>query len=291
VYSPSPGSWKTPLKLFLAVLALASCGILIGLGWRLTRHTPEETSLPSATAMDLGTALIPSSTPPQAARTYVWSVDTLSPPQHQLGYGLGAALIARFEAEHEELGRRLHFRALSPDRFTYRAPPRCQADMRCIYTELMRASAGPVGKLGDHFLTFIRAHRLNPAQAAELIIGFVQNIRYQEIPTHVPFGVIPPALVPAQDRGDCDSKAMLAVMLLRQAGIDAAILYSDPLKHAAVGVGLPGGGTVVRHGGQAFRYAEISASGWPIGMAPPQYDKPHLWQVLPAAELADGSTR
>jgi hypothetical protein len=54
-----------------------------------------------------------------------------------------------------------------------------------------------------------------------------------------------------------DSKAVLAVMLLRQAGLDATILCSDPLSHA----------------------------GWPLGMSPPQHDKPHLWKVLPASEL------
>jgi hypothetical protein len=280
VASSSPPFAKVLALLCLGVLVLA---IYVGIdrGW-LGPLSPEETDpssrLPTA---DLGTVLVPSDTPPGKAQTYVWRVDTLAPPRYQLGYGLGASLADALEREHQELGKRLHFRPLSRDRFTYRAPPHCGRDMRCVYEELMRTNTEPVKQLGEHFLEFIRTHQLNSAQAAELIIGFVQRIHYELPDMDVPFGVIPPALVPAQDRGDCDSKALLAVMLLRQAGINAVLLYSDPLAHAAVGVGLPGSGTALHHGGRDWRYAELSTEGWPIGMIPPQYDKPRLWTVLP----------
>ncbi len=281
--SSSPPFAKALALLVLAVLVLAT---YVGLdqGW-LGPLSPEGTEpssdLPTA---DLGTVLIPSTTPPGRALTYVWRVDILEPPRYQLGYGLGASLVDALEREHQELGERLHFRPLSRDRFTYRAPPHCGTDMRCVYEELMRTNTEPVRQLGEPFLEFIRAHQLSSTQAANLIIGFVQRIHYELPDKEVPFGVIPPALVPAQDRGDCDSKALLAVMLLRQAGIDAVLLYSDPLAHAAVGVGLPGRGTALQHGGRTWRYAELSTEGWPIGMIPPQYDKPRLWTVLPLSD-------
>jgi hypothetical protein len=285
VASSSPHFAKALALLVLAVLVLA---IYVGLdrGW-LGPLSPEETDpfsdLPTA---DLGTVLIPTTTPPGRALTYVWRVDTLEPPRYQLGYGLGASLVDALEREHRELGERLHFRPLSRDRFTYRAPPHCGTDMRCVYEELMRTNTEPVRQLGEPFLEFIRTHQLSSPQAANLIIGFVQRIHYELPDKDVPFGVIPPALVPAQDRGDCDSKALLAVMLLRQAGIDAVLLYSDPLAHAAVGVGLPGRGTALQHGGRTWRYAELSTEGWPIGMIPPQYDKPRLWTVLPLSDAS-----
>lgn len=287
-------SSSPPFAKALALLGFAALvfAISAGLhrGW-LGPPSPEEpdpsSRLPTA---DLGTVLIPSGTPPGKALTYVWRVDTLAPPRFQLGYGLGAPLADALEREHRELGKRLHFRPLSRDRFTYRAPPHCGRDMRCVYEELMRTHTEPVRQLGEPFLEFIRTHQLNPAQAAELIIGFVQRIRYELPGMEVPFGIIPPALVPAKDRGDCDSKALLAVMLLRQAGIDAVLLSSDPLAHAAVGVGLPGGGRALHHGGRAWRYAELSTEGWPIGMIPPQYDKPRLWTVLPLSEQGGGDS-
>jgi hypothetical protein len=155
--------------------------------------------------------------------------------------------------------------------------------MACVYAELMRSNAKPVRALGERFVARVRSQHLSAPQAAELIVTFVQGIRY-EVPGEQPFGVLPPALVPAQNRGDCDSKALLAAMLLRQVGIDAVVLSSERLGHAAVGVGLPGPGMALEHAGRSYRYAEVTSEGWPIGMVPPKYDKPRLWNVMPVAD-------
>ncbi len=286
--SPSPRHKLLPLA--LAVLAFVGIFGGVSLGWLARLHLsprlePERLPLPAEPEFsDLGVALIPASTPPERVHTYNWSVESLAPPRHRVGYGLGEALATKLEREHVAYGQRMGFRMLAADRFTYQAPPGCRTDMHCIYDELMRTNAEPVHVLGERFLTHIRARQLDTAQAADLILGFVQRIRY-ELPRDAPFGIVPPALVPALDKGDCDSKAVLAVMLLRQAGIDAAILYSDPLSHAAVGVGLPGTGTSLRYGARAYRYAEVSSEGWPVGMIPPRYDQPRLWRVLPPPDV------
>ncbi len=284
---------KKLLQLFLILCAVATFGCCLGLLGLSSpdTHTVAPTPQPPPEASEtrsahLGLALIPTSTPTSRARTYSWRVESLTPPEYHLGYGLGVPLAVSLERKHLDYGRKLHFRALGPTRFTYHAPPGCEADMRCIYAELMRSNAAPVHVLGERFLQHIRERQLNPVEATELITTFVQRIRYQQ-PDDQPFGVLPPALVPAQDRGDCDSKALLAVMLLRQVGIDAVILYSDPLSHAAVGVALPGRGPSFRHGSRSYRYVEITSEGWPLGMIPPQHDKPHLWKVLPVPELTD----
>ncbi|MCY1020430.1 hypothetical protein [Pyxidicoccus sp. MSG2] len=280
----SSSSWKTLFKLLLAGIAFGSCFCCCGLGM-LGRLADVDVRAPlpgfpsSVRLVDLGAVLLPADTPPQRAKNYEWKAENISPPQHYVSYGLGEELTLELEEKHAALGRRLRYRPTGPERFTYNAPAGCTADMRCIYEELMRTNAEPVHALGERFVTSIRERGLDASQAAQLILGFVQRIRY-ELPQDMPFGIIPPALVPAQDRGDCDSKAVLAVMLLRQAGIDAVLLYSDPLAHAAVGVGLPGNGTRLRLGGRSYQYAEVTAEGWPLGMIPPQYDKPRLWKVL-----------
>ncbi|MBZ4421022.1 transglutaminase-like domain-containing protein [Myxococcus sp. RHSTA-1-4] len=289
--SGSSSPWKTLFKLLLAGIGFGSCLCCCGLGM-LGRLADLDVRAPlpgfpsSVRTVDLGAVLLPPGTPPQGAHNYEWRAESISPPQHFLSYKLGEELAEELEAKHVALGRRLRYRSLGSERFTYNAPAGCSADMRCIYEELMRTNAEPVRVLGDRFVTSIRERGLDAAQSAQLIVAFVQRIRY-ELPTDEPFGIVPPALVPAQDRGDCDSKAVLAVMLLRQAGIDAVVLYSDPLAHAAVGVGLPGSGTRLRHGGRSYQYAEVTAEGWPLGMIPPQYDKPRLWQVLPLSGAAD----
>ncbi|MBZ4394397.1 transglutaminase-like domain-containing protein [Myxococcus sp. AS-1-15] len=283
---------KTALKLLLAGFTLTSvlCCLGVGMVGHLvdTKAPAVEPGLPpSADVVDLGLVLIPADTSPSRARTYDWNTEGLRPPGSRLGYGLGELLDAWLEDQHKVLGRRLRYRSLGQERFTYQPPSGCSADMRCIYEELMRGNAGPVEALGERFMVTIRERGLDSQQAARLILGFVQRIQY-EVPTDEPFGIIPPALVPARNRGDCDSKALLAVMLLRQVGIEAVMLYSDPLAHAAVGVGLPGTGTRLRHGGRSYQYAEVTAEGWPPGMIPPKYDKPRLWRVMPLDAVTSG---
>ena len=289
---PHPGKLLPRLLPLVGIVLACLLGLRLLDAWGVftPAPVPPQEPLPDALGargIHLGVALVPAATPPSRAHIYEWHVDSLEPSEYRVGYGLSESMAASLENAHRDYGRRMHFRALSPSRFTYRAPPECQKDMRCIYAELMRSNAEPVRVLGDRFAEHIRTWHLDSVAAAELIITFVQSIHYAP-PAGEPFGILPPALVAARDEGDCDSKALLAVMLLRQVGIDAVILYSDPLAHAAVGVVLPVRGPPFRLGGQVYRYAEITTEGWLLGMVPPQYDKPHLWNVLPLPELPGG---
>lgn len=237
-----------------------------------------------APTTNLGVVLLPPQTPAEAARHYDWRVEALRPADYQVGYGLSTAMAQHYARDLQEYAQRLRYRSLEEDRFSFRPPPGCERlPMACVYSQLMRSNAKPVHALGERFAARVRSQRLSAPQAADLIVTFVQRIHY-EVPRDQPFGVLPPALVPAQGRGDCDSKALLAAMLLRQVGIDAVVLSSERLGHAAVGVGLPGPGAQFEHAGRSYRYAEVTAQGWPIGMLPPRYDKPRLWAVMPVAE-------
>jgi hypothetical protein len=153
-------------------------------------------------------------------------------------------------------------------------------DMRCVYQALLKASAPAVAPLAERFAQRIRQARLSAPEAAELILTYVQALPYR-IPQEEPFGVLPPALVSAQGWGDCDSKALLALLLLERVGVRSVLLTAPTLHHAAVGVALPGPGLSLRHGALEFRYAEVTSSGWPIGMVPPMHDVPRAWKVVP----------
>ncbi|MFY0528989.1 transglutaminase domain-containing protein [Archangium gephyra] len=293
--APPSSPRKTLLQLFLVLFIASSCCGFLGLRWLVTRgvrsHSPLPATapppeLPGARGTHLGLALVPASTPLGQARTYEWRAESLLPPEYRLGYGLGESLAASLDRAHRAYGRKMRFRSLGRARFTYQAPPGCQQDMRCIYAELMRSNAEPVHVLGTRFVEHIRERRLDPLEAAELIITFVQRIHYVE-PEGQPFGVLPPALVAARDEGDCDSKAVLAVMLLRQAGIDAAILYSDPLAHAAVGVALPVRGPAFRLGNRVYRYAEAHHRG----LAPRDDSAPARQAAFVEGSARAGTTR
>ena len=281
---------KTLLKWALGLSLLSTSVCCWGLVWvnfesvRQGYDAYVESQIAPAPTTDLGVVLLPPQTPPEAARHYGWRVEALRPSDYQVGYGLSAAMAQHYARDLQDYAQSLRYRSLEDDRFSFRAPPGCERlPMACVYAQLMRSNAKAVHALGERFVARVRSQRLSPPQAADLIITFVQGIRY-EVPQEQPFGVLPPALVPAQGRGDCDSKALLAAMLLHQVGIDAVVLSSERLGHAAVGVGLPGPGMQLEHAGRSYRYAEVTSAGWPIGMVPPKYDRPRLWNVMPVAE-------
>jgi transglutaminase-like putative cysteine protease len=280
---------KTLLKWALGLCLVSSTCCLWALVWAnwdglVPGGAPKRSEAPAlAPTTDLGVVLLPPQTPADAARHYDWRAESLRPADYKLGFGLSASLAQHYALGLKDYAAGLHYRSLAQDRFSFRAPPGCERlPMACVYAELMRSNAPPVRALGERFAARVRSQRLSAPQAAELIVSFVQGIRY-DVPHEQPFGVLPPALVPAQDRGDCDSKALLGAMLLRHVGIDAVVLSSERLGHAALGVGLPGPGTHFELDGRRYRYAEVTAAGWPIGMMPPKYDLPRLWTVLPVA--------
>ena len=70
---------------------------------------------------------------------------------------------------------------------------------------------------------------LDSRQPTELVVGFVQNITYR-LPTEdtAAFGMLPPAIVVADGSGDCDSKALLAVVILLQLNVDGGAARFGP---------------------------------------------------------------
>ena len=95
-----------------------------------------------------------------------------------------------------------------------------------------------------------------------------------------PYGLVPPALV-VNSTGDCDSKGLLAMLLLRLVGIDAVLFESNIARHAMVGVGLPMGRDRMWHQGRAYAVVEVTATNWPIGRMPPRYASVGDWRVVP----------
>lgn len=217
---------------------------------------------PGASDVDLGTAAYPAGTV-SPIREYAWKPEPAA-STHRFGY-----LLASGEAR--ALQRRYRTFANSP------ASP-C-ADLECAYEFIYRTNEAALSPVVDRFIERVRAAGLKADDAAALVLTFVQEIRY-EIPKDQPFEVLPAALVLSEGRGDCDSKAVLAVMLLRRLGVPALVLVSVPLAHAGVGVALPGGGLSFLYRGRSYRYVEITAPGWPIGEIAPKMNKPRLWSPV-----------
>ncbi len=124
---------------------------------------------------------------------------------------------------------------------------------------------------------------LSRRELAVLTVQAVQQIPY-EIPKGEPFGLYPPPDVVLQNRGDCDSKSLLLVILLRRLGFDAIILASDHYQHAMAGIRLPSpGADTLTWQGREYAFTETTNAHRRIGELPADFRQTRYWYPIPLA--------
>lgn len=116
--------------------------------------------------------------------------------------------------------------------------------------------------LARRFSEFARASGKDRGISARAIIRFVQELPYANIGgSEDPMDLRPPALVLDAGAGDCDSKSLLASVLLRQLGLDAGVAWSSSYQHAMLAVaggdGFSGGGLL--RGGKSWVIVEMTS--------------------------------
>jgi hypothetical protein len=250
-----------------AVVALGGCNIDLG----------GEPSL--ADALDLGTAAYPTGAPESKAAVHVWNA-RLRPSTYRVGYALGAQEEVSVEAAYARWARSVRFQNAGGGRFKWVPPPGCTGDMHCAYDALAERGMPDLEPLIERFRARQRAAHLSSLDLAALVVTFVQNIRY-EVPKDEPFGILPPPLVVSEQRGDCDSKALLGHVLLHALGIDSVLLSSDAHRHAMLGIALPASGTKITYAGRSYAVTEMTAKGSPIGHMNSSLTHPNDWRPIP----------
>lgn len=229
----------------------------------------------------LGVALIPETLAAAQARTHVWRkrLDAYS-----LGYGLSSEEHQTVDDDFAALSDEFSYAPGVGTNFTWAPPAQCRngKEWSCVFSSLARDNASRIAPLTELFRRRQQAEHLDARQTTELVVSFVQGIKYR-LPTEATaaFGLLPPAVVVADGSGDCDSKALLAVIMLRQLGIDANVLLASGLGHASLGVALPGTGKKFALGRSKYLFVEVTTPGWPVGTVPPEYDVANAWKVIP----------
>lgn len=231
-------------------------------------------------AQSLGAAGYPDGTPETTARWYEWRAPALLPRRYRAGYALTPV---EAQAAVNELGA--YAATFSPRRLPngnigYRVTAECPYPLYCAHRYVGAHDRARVRPLAQRFLARAQQTGLDYYKLAELIVTFVQSIEYR-IPEEQPFELLPASVVASSGAGDCDSKGLLAVLLLQECGIDAVILISRAHEHAAVGIALPVVGTTFPHEGRSYAFTEITRPGWPIGRMPPDLLSPNDWFVGP----------
>jgi hypothetical protein len=228
--------------------------------------------------VDLGTAEHPRGNRAEPA-LHPWSARGVAPSRHRLGYRLSDDSAREALGEFHGFARKVGHKKLDEHRFQWRPEPRCLGGLHCVYESLDGQDGDRIRPLAELFVDRARAADLDVAQATALVVTFVQHIRY-EIPEEQPFGVLPPSLVVKEKRGDCDSKSLLAHMLLREIGVRSVLVSSQAHAHTMLAAALPAPGKSFTWRGTKFAFVETTAKNAPIGHMDPKLLRPNDWQVV-----------
>lgn len=83
------------------------------------------------------------------------------------------------------------------------------------------------------------------------------------------------------DKGDCDTKSLFMVILLRRLGFDALMYYSEGYGHCMVGLNINASGTYMTYDGKKYYFVESTYPGWKIGDLPPEMNDTGKWKICP----------
>ncbi len=126
------------------------------------------------------------------------------------------------------------------------------------------------------------AYRMDQDEYAELLAVFVQSIPYESQDETSPRF---PVETYVEGIGDCDDKSLLLAALLGREGYRTALLYFEPERHMAVGVGCPGPG----YQGTGFAYIETTNVSL-LGIPPRELSGGTTLSSLPEViPIGDGS--
>lgn len=163
-----------------------------------------------------------------------------------------------------------------------------------IYAQLVTQSADKLDYLADSLKRVADRENYDAFDLARVTVAFVQDIPYSYvIPVdcseynignspcmgQVPYGIISPYEFAHTLYGDCDTRAVLLYVLLRKLGFDPMIVVSNEYAHAMLAINLPAQGEFLTHAGKRYYFWETTATGWGVGMLPPDTNNKNYWKI------------
>lgn len=134
-------------------------------------------------------------------------------------------------------------------------------------------------RIAELFKEITSEEELSSMDTINLIISMVQNIEY-EIPKITEFEVLSPVLCMNYRYGDCDTKTLLLLVILRKIGVDCIHLQSGIYSHAMIGINVPSTGDYIKYKGIKYYFLETTYPGWDIGVLPPDVNNKIYWDAL-----------
>ncbi len=97
----------------------------------------------------------------------------------------------------------------------------------------------------------------DPTESARRVLAWVQGFLYERDFAGIDF--VPPLAAAFEQRGDCDSRAVVMAIILERLGVDSVLMVSRVYSHAMLAVDVPGGGQRFTYKGKAYLVAETTA--------------------------------
>jgi hypothetical protein len=239
------------------------------------RRTIAPRRVPSNGVTDLG--VVGRSDPGVEAMRYQWSVGRGPGETFRLGFGLPAAERASMQQRSRALWDAWRCSLNGFISWCRNVPPGCAGDLdSCFLRRLSAISQPSLRPVEQRFARLQREAGLDAMAISRVIVAFVQEINYQ-VPQD-PFGIVLPPIEVADNRGDCDSKALLASLLLGAVGVRSVVFSSRSRAHAILGIAVPTAGRYMDHGGVRWALAEVTAKDTPIGYMAPEMQSARDWR-------------
>lgn len=163
-----------------------------------------------------------------------------------------------------------------------------------LYEELIDQTQRELDFLADSLKNRSEQLGYSRLDMARLTVSFIQDIPYSYVLPgactpeethgtpclgHRDYGIISPYEFMHTEQGDCDTRSVLLYLLLEKMGFDPMIVVSDEYAHAMIALNIAAQGDYLKFRGRKYYFWETTATGWPIGMLPPDTNNIKYWKV------------
>jgi hypothetical protein len=124
-----------------------------------------------------------------------------------------------------------------------------------FYRMAYRESAARLDRLSLEISHLVGA--ADPTETARRVLAWVQGFVYVRDERGTDF--VPPLAAAYGATGDCDSRAVVAAIVLERLGVGSILMVSREYSHAMIGVDVPGGGQRFGFGGKDYLVGETTA--------------------------------
>ncbi len=125
--------------------------------------------------------------------------------------------------------------------------------------------------------TQLKLNEKKEEEIVKILLRWIQDMKYEKAGTFSDFNS--PLLTLANLSGDCDSKAILFLILLDYYNINSIMLVSEVYKHSALGINIAGEGAKLQFEDKDYLYTELTEKV-EIGMIPQKMSLLSNWIIM-----------